>query len=510
MQPLAQLSRLLDDAAAMDDIVLALDKKYVFTALPVKTTQMTFFDTFDWRLYARNTLCYIEDNAIHLVDFNDNIKKQPLMIKGRPPRNWKELPDCDIKEYLLPTIEMRTLLAQTACTKSTEQLNILNRDKKIVAIVTFTEMQTSENQSYRTLHLREVRGYSKWFFKLSRELEKFGTPRPDTLQQTLINTLASCGRKPLEYSSSLSISLQKKMSASTAVRSIYKNLLDTMLANADGIIQDIDTEFLHDFRVAIRRTRSGLALIKNVIDPEIATRFKEDFRYLGQITGPVRDLDVYLLSEENYKARLPEYLQEGLQFFFENLASQRRQEQKKLVRALKSSRYQTIINDWQQYLTDESETSESKQSQTEVGRLANTIIFKRFKRVLRDGRAITAKSPDQDLHRLRIQGKKLRYVLEFFNSLYPQKEMRYLIKQLKLLQNNLGDFNDLSVQQDMLKYTLSVLKPGTVKTRTTSASLGGLLTNLYHEHQRVRSRFDESFARFSESENLALYRRLFK
>jgi CHAD domain-containing protein len=87
--------------------------------------------------------------------------------------------------------------------------------------------------------------------------------------------------------------------------------------------------------------------------------------------------------------------------------------------------------------------------------------------------------------------------------------MKQLIKQLKLLQNNLGNFNDLSVQQDMLKYTLSVLKPGTVKAKKTSASIGGLLTNLYHESREVRTHFEETFAAFSAKSNLALYRKLF-
>jgi CHAD domain-containing protein len=135
--------------------------------------------------------------------------------------------------------------------------------------------------------------------------------------------------------------------------------------------------------------------------------------------------------------------------------------------------------------------------------------MKRFKRILRDGRAIDAHSPDQDLHRLRIQGKKLRYCLEFFSSLYPQGEMKKLISQLKGLQNNLGDFNDLSVQQEMLQQYLATLKPGTVKSKKLSAAIGGLLTNLYHEHRQVRTHFEETFDRFSDTKNVKLYKKLF-
>jgi CHAD domain-containing protein len=249
-------------------------------------------------------------------------------------------------------------------------------------------------------------------------------------------------------------------------------------------------------------------MIKKVMDPKVCTRFKKDFRHLGKITGPVRDLDVYLLMEEDYKARLPDHLQQGLRYFFDDLAAQRKKEQDELVRALQSSSYTTIIKDWEKYL-QKKKRCKANSSDRPIAEMANSIIRKRFERVLRDGRAINASSPDESLHRLRIQGKKLRYCLEFFSSLYPPKEMKRLIKQLKNLQNNLGLFNDLSVQQDMLNAYLGGLKPGSGKAKKMGAAIGGLLTNLYHEQQQVRCEFEETFYRFSSENNIALYDELF-
>ena len=510
MQPIAQLSRHLFDTVTVEDVVQDLDSKYVFTTLPIQTSTFTFFDTFDWRLYTKKLLCYHTNQELHLADFADSELLPPLPLRTKPPRFWQKFPDSDMKKVLLPIIEMRALLPQATFSQTTQKLQILNRDKKIVALITFSEMHCDNDDSYRSVHLREVRGYNKWFIKLSRFLESFGNAQPDTMVHRLTTALATSGRTPLDYSSGLSLELTPEMSGIAAAKSIYRSLLSTMRVNLPGIVDDLDSEFLHDFRVAIRRTRSALALIKDVLSPEVTARFKEEFRYLGQITGPVRDLDVYLLSENDYKARLPQYLQEGLHLFFQDLAKQRKQEQKRLVKALNSDRCQTILNDWQEFLESEDDLIQAKQSNTPVSQLANTIIRKRFKRVLRDGSAITDDSPDESLHKLRIQGKKLRYVLEFFSSLYPQQDMKILIRQLKLLQNNLGDFNDLSVQQDMLKYSLSLLKPGTIKTKKTSASIGGLLTALYHEHEEVRTRFEESFTRFSDAKNIALYKKLFK
>jgi CHAD domain-containing protein len=510
MQPIAQLSRHLFDTVTVEEVVQDLDSRYVFTALPVTENTISFFDTFDWRLYTKNILCFQTNRHFHLTDFADNELLPPLSLRTKPPRFWQEFPDSDIKEVLQPIIEMRALLLQATFSLTTQKLQILNRNKKIVAIITFSEMHCDNDEPYRSVHLREMRGYNKWFLKLSRFLEPYGNAQPDTMVHRLTTALAAAGRAPQDYNSALSLELTPEMAGITAVKTIYRTLLSTMHINLPGILDDLDSEFLHDLRVAIRRTRSALALIKDVLAPEVTARFKEEFRYLGQITGSVRDLDVYLLSEENYKARLPQYLQEGLHLFFQDLAKQRKQEQKKLVKTLTSPRCQTILDDWQEFLESEDDVLQAKQSNTPVFQLASKIISKRFKRVLRDGSAITDDSPDEALHRLRIQGKKLRYVLEFFSSLYPQQDMKALIRQLKLLQNNLGAFNDLSVQQDMLKYSLSLLKPGTIKTKKTSASIGGLLTALYHEHEEVRARFGESFTRFSDAKNIKLYNKLFQ
>ena len=135
--------------------------------------------------------------------------------------------------------------------------------------------------------------------------------------------------------------------------------------------------------------------------------------------------------------------------------------------------------------------------------------MKRLKRILRDGRRIHSGSPDEELHRLRIQGKKLRYSLEFFSSLYPEREQKKLVKQLKVLQNNLGDFNDLTVQQEMLQRYLAAIKPGTIASKKLSTAIGGLLTNLYHEQRKVRTNFAKTFKQFTDKKNLDLYRSLF-
>ena len=88
--------------------------------------------------------------------------------------------------------------------------------------------------------------------------------------------------------------------------------------------------------------------------------------------------------------------------------------------------------------------------------------------------------------------------------------MKRAIKQLKRLQDNLGTFNDLSVQQDMLRKYLGGLRPGARKSQELATAIGGLLTNLHHEQQRVRQGFYDRFQQFSCKENRQLYTQLFR
>jgi CHAD domain-containing protein len=113
------------------------------------------------------------------------------------------------------------------------------------------------------------------------------------------------------------------------------------------------------------------------------------------------------------------------------------------------------------------------------------------------------------LHDLRIDCKKLRYLLEFFVSLFPAEEMKQLIKQLKGLQENLGDFNDLSVQQEFLGDYLAGITPRTPQSVMLAAATGGLISRLAADHQRVRSEFLGVFKVFGSKENRARFETLF-
>ncbi|GAW85818.1 hypothetical protein bplSymb_SCF01301P001 [Bathymodiolus platifrons methanotrophic gill symbiont] len=142
------------------------------------------------------------------------------------------------------------------------------------------------------------------------------------------------------------------MRADQASMIIYQQLLVAMQVNESNTIADIDSEFLHDFRVAIRRTRAGLSQIKGTLPPSAVSLYTDFFAWLGEITGTTRDMDVYLLSYPLYKAALPVSLHADIIPLYDFLKVKQQQAQKGLADKPNSPIYRKQLHNWEQFLKE--------------------------------------------------------------------------------------------------------------------------------------------------------------
>jgi CHAD domain-containing protein len=144
-----------------------------------------------------------------------------------------------------------------------------------------------------------------------------------------------------------SIRLACGVPADEGARRIHRLLLASMLLNEPGLRADLDTEFLHDFRVAIRRTRSLLGQIRNVFPAERVDHFAAEFSRLGRLTGPPRDLDVLSLALREYGHDLPA---DQLEEVIAQLAEARRRARQRLLASLDGPRYRRLRFGWKRFL----------------------------------------------------------------------------------------------------------------------------------------------------------------
>jgi CHAD domain-containing protein len=252
-----------------------------------------------------------------------------------------------------------------------------------------------------------------------------------------------------------------------------------------------------------------LSQIKKVLPAKDRKHFQEEFSWLGQVTGPNRDLDVYLLKMADFESILPGNVRSDLRPLYEFLHRRQREEHRLLVEALDSKRFSTLKEGWQRFLQESHSSDDLSAASEPVHTGASRRIWKVYRRILKKGKAINDRSPAEALHELRIECKKLRYLLEFFHSLYESKRIRKLIKSLKLLQDNLGDFNDCEVQQHTLKgFAHSMLEEGSASAETLMA-MGRLVEHLELGQKTQRKLFASRFAKFADPKNEKRFRELF-
>jgi CHAD domain-containing protein len=503
---------LLPDGYNTKQLITELSKVYTIKTERPVLKRMAIYDTFDWRLFNKSLVLTVFGKSLLLRKLfrTDNIHGAVI---SHPPVFLKDFPDGELKELLTPIIKMRALFKLVEVYTWSRFHRILNPDEKTVARLVYEEIRSTRAKESPALiaylWLHPVKGYSKYSHSLSKRLNEAGLSE-HIKEDVYFKLLASVNKIPGSYSSKLNIKLEPDMGSDEAAKIILRSLLQIMKTNEAQIEKDLDTEFLHDYRVAIRRTRSALGQIKNVFPSETALRFKKDFSFLGKLSNQLRDLDVYLLKKDAYKAMLPSLLRDDIEPLFVHLCNKRSKALKQLVSSFESDKYRQILLEWEEFLNeprrDEPTASNADQC---ILTIAQKRIYKLYGSIVESINRILENIDDDKFHALRIECKKLRYLMEFFSSLFSRKNMNALIEQLKKLQNKLGDLNDLCIQQEYLLNITDELPVTNKKNKRVLVSIGSLIGALDGEIRVLKKSLFKAFTDFASPPNEHLFRGLF-
>jgi CHAD domain-containing protein len=485
------------------------------TDRPVTLTR-TFLETFDGRLADEGTFLELEHSASgRRLRWRDQkggtVRDELQLTDGETPRFAWDLPGGPLRDGLGPILEVRAMLP--AATVRTRRAVVETRDdeEKLVArvVVDRDVVIEADGASCRrdvgsTIEVLPLRGYEDDAAALARGLtDRLALESPPADRVAVIFGLLR--HPPGTYSSKLRVQLDSDMPAIDAATGILRTLLAVIEANHDGTLADVDSEFLHDLRVAVRRTRSGLKAFPGVFAPGPLERFAPGFRWVQQVSGDARDLDVFVLGFDDELTHLPAEAAADLEPLRGLLVDKRAAAHRRLERSLRSVRYRRLLERWHAFLDDGRRGPEADRPVVEV---ASDRIWSAYRRVVKRGRRIDADSPAEDLHTLRKRGKELRYLLEFFGSLYPKSDAGGLVRELKDLQDYLGDFQDDQVQAATLHDFGGELAAAGAGPDTLVA-LGQLVAHHRRTSDEARHDFADRFGDFDSKANRRRFEHLF-
>ena len=463
-----------------------------------RTVRRLWLDTFDWRLYAAGLMLEQSSRAGHTELTLRRLDGDPV-ASGTGPAHWPALAGSlapgDLRERLARLAGIRALLPVARAVSAVRGLRVLNEDGKTVAWLAVDQPDITQPVPAALptrVAITPVRGYRADASRVATALAGLPGTRAGATS-ILAAALAPAGRQPGGYTGKVDVILTATVPARLAMATVLLQLLDTLTVNVSGTIRDLDPEFLHDLRVSVRRTRSALKLAGDVLPAGLPRRFKPEFKWLGDLTTPARDLDVYLLGFPAMAASLTAASPAELEPLHAYLARQRAAEHRRLAAGLRSARCTARTGGWRSALTGMRAPARGPA----IGGFAAARLARACRTVLRHGAAITDASPPEALHDLRKRCKELRYLLEFFASLHDPGTHQRVLRDLKGLQDCLGEFQDCQVQQQELRAFADRMKPEV--PAATLLAMGELAAQLAAGQQRARQEFAGRFAGFASA-----------
>jgi CHAD domain-containing protein len=212
--------------------------------------------------------------------------------------------------------------------------------------------------------------------------------------------------------------------------------------NEEGTRLGRDPECLHRMRVATRRVRSALRTAKGTLEPERAEQLRAELSWLGGVLGAVRDLDVLTVRLRAESETLEPAERSALKPIFSALAAERRKARGALTRGLNGKRYRQAL----ELLDRAAEEPPSPNGSVDLDRRAH----KEFTRLSKSMQALSGEPTDDEIHRVRILGKRARYAAEL-TALRPSKAAAQFLRRAKAFQEVTGEHQDAVVAEEKLR-----------------------------------------------------------
>jgi CHAD domain-containing protein len=216
--------------------------------------------------------------------------------------------------------------------------------------------------------------------------------------------------------------------------------LEQLQENEEGMLARDDPEYLHQMRSSLRRIRSALRVFRVAIGTDLENAVRGDMRWLAQVMGEARDWDV--LATGTLPPMLQARGESGAADALLGAVATRRDAAREALRAaIGSSRHAGFVLALARWLAS---PPVSRDAAARLRKLASRALRRRHRKFTAACAHLSHRDPGQ-LHRIRIEAKRLRYAVDALDSLYGGKRVKAFVRPLGKVQAALGDANDAAV-----------------------------------------------------------------
>ena len=494
--PLVEQSFLVPSGEAGRGVLRDLRRTFALSEDGRSRVETLYHDTFDGRLFARSRALRLAQGELTLECLDSPHEVACVAFDGSP-EFADGLPPGALREALRPLTGNRALLPLFSIRSDVRAWRLTNREQKtVLRLALLDEEAASGGRSERLDHrvvVRQVRGYKKAFREVCEWLARQGV-EPEA-NSRFGEGLKALDLDPVRMTTLPRTPLSASMSAADAVRAVLHAQYRVARANEEGIRNDTDAEFLHDFRVAVRRARSFLGQLRDVFEPAPAAELRKSLSRLGRSTNALRDLDVYLEHRKEYQALLSDPLAGDLTPLFDHGARARAAVQREVTAVMRSAAYGDALERWRTCVEEEAGLPPGRYGSEPLAEVVGARVARKCRTVLEQGYAIPENADPDALHSLRIECKQLRYLTEILAELSP--EVRGVVSRLKKLQDALGRIQDLTVHEARTGEFARALSEGGGGAALPAAEV--LVSRMRAERDRECAKVRGLFVKFSRS-----------
>ena len=462
------------------------------TALPTVTIEREYLDTFDWRLYDHGVVLVGEAAPgaapMLVLQQRTGVRSDLRAPVDGQPRTTDKLPP-SLRLRLGGVLGSRGLVEVGRERVEVWPLRLLDDEGKTVAAIDVERVEHNGSPPVVRVQLHAIRGYERDARRLRMALDSQADLRPS--DDPMVAAVRDAGGEPGVEPGPPPLALDTSMPGQLALAAVFGNLLAALIAYEDGVRRRLDPEFLHHFRVTVRRTRSAIRLAKERLPREMTEMWGPEWDWLAGITSAPRDLDVLLDELASARNTMDGDAKIGLDELAELVEAKRSKAQRKIETTLAGDRYGTLKRGWRVAL-EELRTQPADDGAT-ADDVARELVRRATKQLVRHASAITNDSPATEIHDLRKRTKRLRYAVELFDQVLPPREARTVIKHTKHMQDDLGAFQDNDVHHRLVSGIVESKKELSPEAADTAFRL---IERFDERHDKARAHLDGEIARF--------------